>query len=98
MCFIFMVKHPQIRSCGVNPSLWTHCAHLVAFPVAPAGARTHHAFMSIEQITARICAFRDARDWMQFHSPKELAVAITAEAGSFCSTSSGSSRTRSSSA
>jgi NTP pyrophosphatase (non-canonical NTP hydrolase) len=37
--------------------------------------------MSIEQITARICAFRDARDWMQFHSPKELAIAITAEAG-----------------
>ena len=26
-------------------------------------------------------AFRDARDWMQFHNPKELAVAITAEAG-----------------
>lgn len=37
--------------------------------------------MSIDHITARICAFRDARDWMQFHSPKELAVAITAEAG-----------------
>lgn len=37
--------------------------------------------MTIEDITARICAFRDARDWMQFHNPKELAVAITAEAG-----------------
>ena len=37
--------------------------------------------MSIEEITARICAFRDARDWMVFHSPKELAVAIAAEAG-----------------
>lgn len=37
--------------------------------------------MTIEQITERICAFRDARDWMQFHSPKELAIAITAEAG-----------------
>lgn len=37
--------------------------------------------MTIEHITARIRAFRDARDWMQFHSPKELAVAITAEAG-----------------
>lgn len=37
--------------------------------------------MTLEDITARICAFRDARDWMQFHNPKELAVAITAEAG-----------------
>jgi len=36
---------------------------------------------SIEALTRRILAFRDARDWKQFHSPKELAVAITAEAG-----------------
>ena len=37
--------------------------------------------MTIEEITARICAFRDARDWMQYHNPKDLAVAIAAEAG-----------------
>jgi NTP pyrophosphatase (non-canonical NTP hydrolase) len=36
---------------------------------------------TIESLTAEICAFRDARDWMQFHAPKELAVAIAAEAG-----------------
>ena len=36
---------------------------------------------TIEELTAEIRAFRDARDWMQFHNPKELAVAITAEAG-----------------
>jgi NTP pyrophosphatase (non-canonical NTP hydrolase) len=36
---------------------------------------------SVAEITAEIRAFRDARDWMQFHNPKELAVAITAEAG-----------------
>lgn len=36
---------------------------------------------SIESLTAAIRAFRDARDWLQFHNPKELAVAITAEAG-----------------
>lgn len=35
----------------------------------------------IETLTAEIRAFRDARDWLQFHNPKELAVAITAEAG-----------------
>jgi NTP pyrophosphatase (non-canonical NTP hydrolase) len=36
---------------------------------------------AIESLTAEIRAFRDARDWLQFHNPKELAVAITAEAG-----------------
>jgi dCTP diphosphatase len=36
---------------------------------------------TIEALTAEIRAFRDARDWLQFHNPKELAVAIAAEAG-----------------
>lgn len=36
---------------------------------------------TIEALTAEIRDFRDARDWRQFHNPKELAVAITAEAG-----------------
>lgn len=37
--------------------------------------------MTTEEITERIRKFRDARDWLQFHSPKDMAVAITAEAG-----------------
>ena len=36
---------------------------------------------TIEDITAEIRAFCDARDWRQFHAPKEMAVAIAAEAG-----------------
>ena len=36
---------------------------------------------SIQQLTREICAFRDAREWAQFHNPKEMAIAITAEAG-----------------
>jgi dCTP diphosphatase len=36
---------------------------------------------TIHALTAEIRAFRDARDWKQFHAPKELAVAIAAEAG-----------------
>jgi NTP pyrophosphatase (non-canonical NTP hydrolase) len=36
---------------------------------------------SIAALTAEIQAFCDARDWRQFHAPKELAVAIAAEAG-----------------
>ena len=35
----------------------------------------------LEGVRARIRQFRDERDWMQFHNPKELAVAIAAEAG-----------------
>jgi len=36
---------------------------------------------TLQDLTAEIRAFRDARFWMQFHAPKELAVAIAAEAG-----------------
>ena len=36
---------------------------------------------SIQKLTGEICDFRDARDWGQFHGPKEMAVAIAAEAG-----------------
>lgn len=36
---------------------------------------------SIQVLTREICSFRDARDWAQFHNPKEMAVAIAAEAG-----------------
>jgi dCTP diphosphatase len=36
---------------------------------------------TIETLTSEIRAFRDARDWQQFHNPKELAVAIAVEAG-----------------
>jgi dCTP diphosphatase len=35
---------------------------------------------SIQALTTEIRAFRDARDWKQFHAPKELAVGITVEA------------------
>jgi dCTP diphosphatase len=42
---------------------------------------SHFMNDSIEALTARIRDFRDARDWKQFHAPKELAVAIAAEAG-----------------
>lgn len=37
--------------------------------------------MTIEALTQRICAFRDARDWQPYHNPKDMAVAIAAEAG-----------------
>lgn len=36
---------------------------------------------SILTLTKLICAFRDERNWEEFHSPKDLSVAIAAEAG-----------------
>ncbi len=32
-------------------------------------------------ITEALLAFRDARDWQQFHNPKDLAIALNVEAG-----------------
>lgn len=34
----------------------------------------------IESLTEEIVAFRDARDWRQFHNPKDLALALSIEA------------------
>ena len=34
----------------------------------------------IKQITEKIKHFRDERDWMQFHDPKNMAVSIILEA------------------
>ncbi len=36
---------------------------------------------SIAELTEQIQKFVDAREWRQFHNPKDLAVAIAAEAG-----------------
>ena len=36
--------------------------------------------MTVEEITAKIREFRDQRDWSQFHSPKDMAEAISIEA------------------
>jgi NTP pyrophosphatase (non-canonical NTP hydrolase) len=36
---------------------------------------------SLAQLTARVRQFAAKRDWEKFHSPKNLAMALTAEAG-----------------
>lgn len=35
---------------------------------------------SIKQMTDEIIQFRDARDWKQFHNPKDFAVSLSLEA------------------
>lgn len=34
---------------------------------------------TLEALTAAVVAFRDARDWRQFHTPKDTAVSLTLE-------------------
>jgi dCTP diphosphatase len=36
--------------------------------------------MDLEAISAKIRAFRDEREWAQFHNPKDMAIAISIEA------------------
>ena len=35
---------------------------------------------NIEDLTKRIISFRDARDWKQFHNPKDVALSLVLEA------------------
>ncbi len=35
----------------------------------------------LDELTRRIVAFRDAREWQQFHNPRTLAASISIEAG-----------------
>ena len=35
----------------------------------------------LSEIQQRVAAFRDERDWEQYHDPKSLVVALTAELG-----------------
>lgn len=36
--------------------------------------------MDIEELQKKIIEFRDARDWEQYHTPKDLAISISLEA------------------
>lgn len=35
---------------------------------------------SIQELTQEIIAFRDSRDWKQFHNPKDMALSLVLEA------------------
>ena len=36
--------------------------------------------INTDELTKRIIAFRDARDWKQFHNPKDVALSLVLEA------------------
>ena len=35
---------------------------------------------SLQDLVKKILAFRDARDWKQFHNPKDMAISLSLEA------------------
>ena len=37
--------------------------------------------MNVQELTAKLKGFRDKRDWSQYHTPKNLAMALSAECG-----------------
>lgn len=39
---------------------------------------------TFEELEREALAFRDAREWARFHTPKNLAMAIAGEAGELC--------------
>jgi NTP pyrophosphatase (non-canonical NTP hydrolase) len=39
---------------------------------------------TLRDLTDRAIAFRDARDWRRFHTPKNLVMALASEAGELC--------------
>jgi NTP pyrophosphatase (non-canonical NTP hydrolase) len=49
-------------------------------PVKRSQARRQPA-VTLAELVAAVAAFRDARDWAQFHKSKDLAAAIAIEAG-----------------
>lgn len=42
--------------------------------------------MTFEEATEKALAFREARDWAQFHNPKDLAISINLEAAELLET------------
>lgn len=37
--------------------------------------------LTLDELQARVRAFSDERDWAQFHAPRNLAMAVSVEAG-----------------
>ena len=45
---------------------------------------TPKQLVNVENLAASLQRFADERDWQQFHSPKNLLLALTGEVGELC--------------
>jgi NTP pyrophosphatase (non-canonical NTP hydrolase) len=50
-------------------------------PEAPDNGQGNLPLLNLQPLAAALQAFADARDWQQFHSPKNLVMALTGEVG-----------------
>jgi NTP pyrophosphatase (non-canonical NTP hydrolase) len=68
---------------GITPAHpgWQRRASFVSYPVIFTMTALADATTTIEDLKNRVLAFVRERDWEQFHSPKNLSMAIAAEAG-----------------
>lgn len=57
------------------------CARKVLPSPHDPDAKGLEAPLTIDEAIAAARAFRDERDWAQFHNPKDLAIAVSVEAG-----------------
>jgi NTP pyrophosphatase (non-canonical NTP hydrolase) len=56
-------------------------AHSTALPPVPRSSSMTIGHDRLEHLRARLAAFVAERDWDQFHNPKNLAMALSVEAG-----------------
>lgn len=50
-------------------------------PETPDNGQGNLPLLNLQPLSAALQAFADARDWQQFHSPKNLVMALTGEVG-----------------
>ena len=60
---------------------WNGAGLCVIFPANPMMPPLADATATIAELKTRVLAFSRERDWEQFHSPKNLSMALAAEAG-----------------
>lgn len=51
---------------------------------APAQEATNDRLLDVARLQEALQRFADERDWQRFHSPKNLALALTGEVGELC--------------
>ena len=77
--------NPTLQNAGIVPSNYffvtVKIAGGCAGGIVAAMAELTDSTTTVAELKARVLAFVQARDWEQFHSPKNLSMALAAETG-----------------
>ncbi len=78
----------ELTRCTLQPAcqvrIYGSCCglrHIRAAPTLPAMTNLTDATATVAQLRSRLAGFVRERDWEQFHAPKNLSMALAAEAG-----------------